>query len=202
MRKPPTFALIAVLTAGVLILAACGGKDEGTPAPATPQMVEVETRWASGTAVTLPSLLQTSDEVFFGRVTSVIGQQETAVGPGSKGTLPVTSFEVSVVSNLSGSLATGSTVVIEQVGGATEISGGAQANIVLEGDERLEPGIEYLFFADRKPNGTLTSPPFGRLQVGADGGLTALPRWSSLGALQQLAGLQASAAAARVGTAK
>ena len=137
--------------------------------------------------------------MFFGRVTAVIGQVETKVGPGGRGTLPLTSFEVNVTQALGGTLAQGSTVIIEQVGGITEVSGGAQTSIILEGDKRLEAGAEYLFFADRKPNGNLTAPPFGRLQVGTDGALIVIPRWSDLGALQQLAGLQASAAASRVG---
>jgi len=211
-------AVCALVAAGLVLLTACGGGGEreattdgaGQADAVAAQgeeipTVEVQTRWAYGNANDLQSLIGSSDEVFVGSVTRVLGQSEGEQAPrmnnGRRG-LPLTSFEVTVKSAQIGSLTPGDTVVIEQAGGITEVSGGSRVSIVLEGDKLLENGAEYLFFADRKANGNLTVPPFGRLQVGGDGSLEPLAAWSRLGALRQLSGLSASGAAARIGQAQ
>jgi hypothetical protein len=178
------------------VLAACS--DEG---PGEPETIEIPTRWASANARDLRTLVRTSDEVFLGRVTRLLGQSEADQPPGASGSrapLPLTRFEITVTRALSGTLAAGDAVVIEQIGGTIEVSGGGRATMVLEDDEPLENGAQYLFFADYKPNGNLTAPPFGRLQAGQDGSLQPLAPWGDLGALRELTGLSASDAAARI----
>jgi hypothetical protein len=197
-----------------LLVVACGGEGQGdgagrddantVPGYAS-QTQEVPTHWASGNAKDLRALLRTSDEVFFGRVTGVLGQSEIEL-PASiakaRAGLPITSFEITVESVMAGGLAPGASVLVEQVGGTIETSGGGSMNIILEHDKLLLPGAEYLFFAAYKNNGKLSVPPFGRLQVTADGSLEPLPVWSEMGALRQLTGLTASQATSRVGAAQ
>ncbi len=55
-----------------------------------------------------------------------------------------------------------------------------------------------MFFADYKSNGNLTSPPFGRLEVGAGGDLQPLDEWTRLGALRQLSDLSVDGAVVAV----
>jgi hypothetical protein len=194
-----------------LALVACGGaaQNESTDAGEVRdavdegglQLVEIPARWATANAADLRALIRSSDEVFLGRVTGVVGQSEADRPPGMnprRQALPVTSFEVFVTEAHVGNLARAETVIIEQVGGTIPVQGGGASRVVLEGDEVLERGAEYLFFADRKADGALTVPPFGRLQVRGDGSLAALEQWSGLGALQQLTGLSVSAAVAKV----
>jgi hypothetical protein len=197
-----------------LLVVACGGEGQGggarrDDANAVPGQVShtqvVPTHWASGNGNDLPALLRTSDEAFFGRVTGVLGQSEVEL-PASiakdRAGLPITSFEITVERVVAGGLSSGATVVVEQVGGTIEISGGTTMSIILEHDKLLLEGAEYLFFAAYKNNGKLSVPPFGRLQVSADGSLEPLPIWSGLGALRQLTGLTSSEAASRVGQAQ
>ena len=197
-----------------LLVVACGGEGQGdgagrNDANAVPghasHTQEVPTHWASGNAKDLRALLRTSDEVFFGRVTGVLGQSEVEL-PASiakdRVGLPITSFEITVERVMAGGLAPGASVVVEQVGGTIETSGGATMSIILQHDTLLLEGAEYLFFAAYKNNGKLSVAPFGRLQISADGSLEPLPVWSGLGALRQLTGLTASEAAARVGQAQ
>jgi hypothetical protein len=203
--------ILSVAVLSVFVFACGGGADDpegGAPGGDTTaaqgeglHTEEIPTHWAYGNANDLRTLLQASDEVFFGRVTSVLGQSEAEPPPGStinRAGLPITSFEITVDSVLGGALSPGATAVMEQAGGTIETSDGATVRIVLEGDKLLENGAEYLFFADYKANGNLTVPPFGRLQVSPDGSLEPLPVWSELSALEQLTGLTASAAASRV----
>jgi hypothetical protein len=68
-------------------------------------------------------------------------------------------------------------------------------SVILAGDEPLQTGATYVFFADYKPNGNLTVPPFGRLQAEA-GGLAPLPEWTNMGALRELTGVPVDDAAA------
>jgi hypothetical protein len=184
-----------------MLLAACGGGGADSSTSTQHGSIEIPTRWAYGNASDLRSLMRTSDEVFFGRVSRVLGQSEAEMSPevnsGRQGP-PLTNFEVTVTNAMTGTLAPGASVIIEQFGGTTAISGGAQVTVVLDGDRLLEDGVSYLFFADRKPNGHLTVPPFGRLQVAADGRLQPLPVWSDLGALRLLNGLSPAAAAAKL----
>ena len=165
--------------------------------------ITVPARWASANANDLRSLIRSSDEVFFGRVTRVLGQRQANQPRGANSDrqgLPLTSFEITVASAVAGTVSPGAAVVIDQVGGTVVAPGGTRRYVVLEADQLLEGGAEYLFFADRMPDGNLTVPPFGRLEVGTDGLLEPLLVWSRLGALQELAGLSSSAAAARVGS--
>lgn len=199
-RPPLAASLLVVIGALSLFPAACGGGSGGSTTSTDPETIEIPTRWASGNAADLRTLVQNSDQVFLGRVSRVVGQSEPELpGADIKRQLPpMTSFEVTVSSTMAGTLAPGATVVIEQAGGTIATSDGRRAVVVLEGDTLLEDGAEYLFFASRKSNGNLTAPPFGRLQVTADGSLVPLDAWSELGALKQLSGLSAAAAAAAV----
>jgi hypothetical protein len=89
-------------------------------------------------------------------------------------------------------------VAIEQLGGVTTGPDGSQARIILEGDELLEAGRTYLFFASIGPDGTITSAPFARFAVGSNGSLAALPDWAHLGIAARLAGMSVEGAAAEV----
>jgi hypothetical protein len=200
----------AVAALSVFVFACGGGADapvSGAPGGDTTAThedelhAEIPTRWAYGNASDLRSLIQSSDEVFLGRVTRVLGQHPVADPAGMAGgreAVPLTSFEVSVEKVLAGTLSPAAKVEIEQAGGLMEGPGGARTRVVLEGDKLLESGAAYLFFADYKANGKLSVPPFGRLQVMGDGSLQALAAWDDLGALKQLSGLSTSGAAARV----
>jgi hypothetical protein len=209
LRKSVSSAVLAALAIMSALAVACGGSDSGSssdhgvaneaaPAPGAP--AEVPTRWASAIANDLPSLLDSSDEVFVGRVTRVTGQRDEPAG--APRTFPITRYEVSVEQSISGTLTPGAAVVVEQGGGTIRSSDGTETRVILHGDEFLVPGASYLFFAGYKSNGTLAAPPFSRLRVAADGALHPLHHWASLGALQQLAGLSAVEAARAVGEAE
>jgi hypothetical protein len=105
---------------------------------------------------------------------------------------------VSVTRPISGTFAAGSSTVVEQIDGTIPGPDGSPVSVILEGDEPLQSGATYMFFADYKPDGNLTSPPFGRLEVGAGGDLQPLAEWTRLGALRQLSELSVDGAAAAV----
>jgi hypothetical protein len=195
------FLTLAAIIASVL--AACS--DEG---PGEPETIEIPTRWASANARDLRTLVAASDEVFVGRVVRLEGQTDQPV-PGAGGvgerqptTFPVSRFEVRVVRQATGGLGAGTMVIIEQAGGVTTQPDGTEARLILDGDEPLKVGATYLFFATRKPNGSLTAPPFGRLVVGASGRLDPVGPWSSLGAIQELTGLSPDEGAMRAEAAR
>lgn len=100
---------------------------------------------------------------------------------------PISLYEVRVVRSLAGAPAEGSTVVLEQPGGATTRADGSRVYVRLEGDEPVEVGATYLFFANVNAEGNMTSSPFGRFAVSADGSLTPLKAWETLPVARELA---------------
>jgi hypothetical protein len=187
-----------------VFVAACGGGSGSDSEPATsssPEVIEIPTRWASGNAATLASLTAISDEVFIGRVEALqeVSELPMAAGGADRGprpdTFPVSRYSVSVERPVQGTLAAGDTVTIEQAGGPSTQPDGTPVILVLEADDPLAPGSRYLFFAQRKENGSFASPPFGRLLLGPGNTLDASQRWSQLGAMQELAGVTPDQAA-------
>ena len=73
---------------------------------------------------------------------------------------------------------------------------------MLEGDPPVEVGKDYLFFISTKTNGTLSAPPYGRLEVRPGGRLVPLARWGSLGALRQLSQVPAVRAGSEIDAAR
>ena len=63
---------------------------------------------------------------------------------------------------------------------------GTQVRLVLEKDELVEPGDQYLFFAKIREDGVLEAAPFARMKVSGDGRLSAGKGWAHLNALEQL----------------
>ena len=199
--RPNLSWLLILAAAGLsLFVFACGGGTD-SPRDAVPSepahsheesdipVVHVPTRWATGNASDLRSLVASSGTVFVGRVA---GLKETRVedpfgGAGSSGdrpSLPVSVFEVQVETSLAGEAAAGSTVIVEQVGGVLANPDGSRTRFVLGGDEPLAVGERLLFFAARKSNGSLTAAPFGRFEVSGDGTLAAAPQWARPGRRQ------------------
>ena len=182
------FGIGAVIVAAVLPLVACGGSEE-------PYVEVVGARWATAEAESVPALIASSDAVFVGRVTQELPQREETL-PGPEGrpaagrTFPISRYEAVVESSVAGGLADGSTVVIEQAGGEDPGDGHV---VMLEGDDLIEAGKTYVFFASQKDNGTWTAAPYGRLEVRGDGSLRAAAMWRSLPAS---AALEASGARA------
>jgi hypothetical protein len=149
------------------------------------------------------TLTAESDLVFVGTVSAELEQRSEAAGrlqeiEGSEG-FPISRFVVSPEQVVSGGLSRTmtDTVIIEQPGGEMTRSDGTVVEVSLEGDEPLEVGRQYLFFASAKENGTLAAPPFGKLPI-VGGAIVAPEGWATIGAVQQLAGLQMSAALAEV----
>jgi hypothetical protein len=165
-------------------------------------LVKVHVRWATGNAQSLPALVQSSNVVFAGEVTGLQGQRvrefsassnsdssfarDGGAAPEGGLQFPISVFEVRVDQSIVGGLAEGSTVAIQQAGGVTRRSDGSNVKVVLEGDEPLEAGRRYLFFATMGPDGTLSAPPFARLEIGVKGALEPVAGWDQLGALQRL----------------
>jgi hypothetical protein len=191
---------IALLTLTVLTLAffsACGGGSESDDdaTSSAPEVIEVPTRWASGNANDLATLVDTSDEVFTARVERLAGTREegflggTGESAGGKrgSTFPITSYDITITRSFVGDRAVGSAATLEQPGGISSDTG---ARMMLENDPPVEVGKEYLFFATVTDAGALTTAPFGRLEVGP-GKLTPVGPWGELGALKQLANVSA-----------
>ena len=191
-----TTALLTLTALTLALFSACGGggsNDEATSDD--PQVIEVPTRWASGNANDLASLVATSDEVFTARVERLAGTREegilggTGESTGGKrgSTFPITSYDITITRSFVGDRAVGSAATLEQAGGVSADTG---ARMMLENDPPVEVGKEYLFFATVTDAGALTTPPYGRLEVGP-GRLTAVGPWGELGALKQLADVSA-----------
>jgi hypothetical protein len=167
------------------------------------RVVHVPTRWATGNASDLNTLVASSGTVFVGRVAAL---KETrledpfgGVGPaGERPRLPVSLFEVLVEASLAGGTSAGSTVVVEQVGGVAINPDGNRTRYVFGGDEPMAVGERYLFFAATNSNGNLVSAPFGRIAVGQDGTLVPAVTWTELGAVRQLSGLRVEEAGREV----
>jgi hypothetical protein len=143
------------------LLVACGGSDE------EPYVEVVGARWATAEAESVPALIASSDAVFVGRVTQELPQRaETLPGPEGRPaagrTFPISRYEAVVESSVAGGVAAGAVVVIEQAGGEDPGDGHA---VMIEGDELIQAGKTYVFFASQKGNGTWTAAPYGRLEV-------------------------------------
>jgi hypothetical protein len=182
------FVVGVVAVAAISLFVACGGSEE-------PYVEVVGARWATAEAESVPALIASSDAVFVARVTQELPQREETL-PGPEGrsaagrTFPISRYEAVVESSVTGGVAEGATVVIEQAGGEDPGDGHV---VMLEGDELVEAGKTYLFFASQKDNGTWTAAPYGRLEVKGDGSLAAAAMWRSLPAS---AALEASGARA------
>jgi hypothetical protein len=174
----------AIVASAALLVAACGGSGED------PYVEVIGTRWATAEAESVPALVASSDAVFVGRVTQELPQRtETLPGPANRPvesrTFPISRYETVVESSVAGGVGQGSTVVVEQAGGEAPGDG---HTVMLEGDELIEAGKTYVFFATRKENGTWTAAPYGRLEVLGDGSLSAAEEWRGLPASQALDG--------------
>lgn len=152
------------------------------------ELVVLPSTWASGVARDIPTLVGAAGQVFLGEVLRLKEQtEEPQAGP--RPDVPISSFEVRVDTVIAGTVSSGSLVTIDQVGGTTTQSDGTIVTLQLEGDEFLSVGARYLFFAANKSNGSLSSPPFGRFEVGADGTLQAIQYWVMVPVAIQLSGL-------------
>lgn len=198
-----TVSFVALLAFSALLVGACGEGAGESPDSTAPDVVEVPTRWASANARDLSSLVSSSDEVFFARVDALTKVRDETILPGADSqvpgkagraasTLPISVYELIITRPLGGERSAGSTVTFEQVGGVVD-QGGEAVRLMLDGDPPVEVGKEYLFFVSRKPNGTLSAPPYGRLEV-ANGRLSPVSRWAGLGALQELSQITAAEA--------
>jgi len=205
--RPNLISLPILAAAGLsLFVFACGGGSD-SPRDAVPSepahsheesdipVVHVPTRWATGNASDLRTLVESSATVFVGRVAEL---KETRVedpfgGAGSAGdrpSLPVSVFEVQVETSLAGEAAVGTTVIVEQVGGVLANPDGSRTRFVFGSDEPLAVGERLMFFAVRKSNGSLTAASFRRFEVSGDGTLASAPQWADLGAARELSGLR------------
>jgi hypothetical protein len=185
----------------VLIIACGGGSpEEGAIDQTSPETVvsseenletvEIAARWATANADSVSALVASSQEVFRARVARLSGEREQVLNRARGGGVPISIYELEITEAFVGGRAAGSVATFEQAGGVVE-QGGEDAWMMLEGDPPVEVGKEYLFFASMKENGTLSAPPYGRLEVTADGDLVPLATWESLGALQRLGELSA-----------
>jgi hypothetical protein len=160
---------------------------------------EVPTRWASGNARDLPTLIASTGTVFVGEVVALNGQRTQPVGRGAvtgegpRANFPISEYQVVVRRTLVGGLQEGDSVRLEQPGGVTSGADGSRARIMLEGDEPFEVGVTYLIFGSLREDGVLTSSPFGRFVVD-NGSLKALEHWTDLPVARQLAGDSVEAA--------
>ena len=187
---------------GLLALAACGSSEGETPSAQTDAagipIVRIEARYATALAADLETLVSSMDAAFVGEV---IGQrpqrEEPAVGRGA--TLPISVFEVRVAHSAGGP-ATGSTVLVEQVGGITTADG-ETVRVLLEGDTPIVPGARYLFIADRTESGAYSVTSFARFRI-EHGVVRAPDGWEALGASVELAGTRQGSAMARVSDAR
>lgn len=199
--------LLALVILGVVAVAACGGGgDETSLTSATTETVAIPARWATANAASARTLADSSDQVFVGTVVRKTGQETLDVrsmapadDPGADRTLPLSLFEVRVDESVAGDLGIGTLVVMEQLGGVHTRGDGSEVLVVLDGDEPLEEGAQYVFFADdsKTTPGRIGSSPFARMKV-TGGGLEAMERWRDLGATQELTagGLESARAAA------
>jgi hypothetical protein len=194
----PGIALAVMLA----LLSACGdGPQEQGAAGRGLDVVEIPARWSTATASSVEALAASSDAVFVGRVVRPLPQRsETLPGRGNGGAgaeIPVSAFDVTVEAAMKGAAAAGASVVVEQPGGTRQGNDGDFV-VLLEGDELIQPGRSYLFFAVQKENGALTAAPFGRFEVAADGTVSGLPEWQTPAA-RTLVGQPVSAAASLIG---
>lgn len=169
-----------------------------------PETFEVPARWAGALAEDIPNLLAATDANFSGEVvalrelrTDLPPQQLQQSGfsntkPQNDGPdgFPISVYEVRVIDVVSGTLEPGDIVLMEQPGGAVERDG-EKVNVVLEGDERLRIGTQYLFFAATKANGTWSGPPFARFRL-VDGLLEPPEQWSGTALSRLLGGVHVS----------
>jgi len=204
--RPNLISLPILAAAGLsLFVFACGGGSDSSPRDAVPSepahshedsdipVVHVPTRWVTGNASDLRTLVESSATVFVGRVAELKETRSEdpfgGAGPSNdRPSLPVSVFEVQVETSLAGEAAAGTTVVVEQVGGIMANSDGGRTRFVLGGDEPLAVGERHLFFAARKSNGSLAAAPFERFEVTEDGTLASASQWAELGAVRELSG--------------
>ena len=159
------------------------------------------------------ALLASTGQAFVGEVTALASERNVEIGsgsfadesdgpikraPGRQASVPISQFTVTVVRSLAGDLIAGQSVVLEQPGGVITRADGSQAQVVLGGDEPIQTGQTYLFFASSRADRVLTSSPFGRFAVQDDGSLAAPSHFSEVPVARQLAGLSVDEAASEV----
>jgi hypothetical protein len=209
LNRPNLTWLLIMAVAGLsLFVFACGGGASEAPEAAEPAghhspvqgedlpTVVLPARWAWGDAEQLGTLTNSADVVFRGTVvalraqTPVLQQGSGAAEGGPRwADFPVSRFEVAVESSVSGGLASGSSVILQQLGGVETRPDGTQVRLMLKGDQPIQVGQKYLFFGSYQGDETIEAPPFGRMRVEADGSLAAEAGWEHMGALEQLSRL-------------
>jgi hypothetical protein len=112
-----------------------------------------------------------------------------------RGTFPASVYRVTVEQTIFG-VGQGE-VLVTQAGGIVENEAGERTRVILDQDEALEVGEQYMFFLAAREDGTYSSPPFGRFHV-EDGTLEAIGGWAATAGAAALDGLVASAAAMEV----
>ena len=157
--------------------------------------IELPSLWDWGIAERLGTLTGSADVVFKGNVVALKGQRAALSRAGGVelgapaprwADFPISQFEVRVESVASGNLTPGGAVTFEQAGGVQTRHDGTRVRLMLEGDHPIQVGATYLFFGSVQEDGSIEAPPFGRMEVQADGSLAAEASWAHLGALAQL----------------
>jgi len=207
-RRSPTWLLLGAVAGVSLFVFACGGGGANAPGNGASSgdttsaqgdelpTIELPSLWDSSSAASLETLIGSADVVFRGNVVALKGQRAALAQPADPSApaprwadLPVSQFEVRVESAVSGSLTAGTLMTFEQAGGVQTRADGSRVRIMLEGDQAVQVGATYLFFGSVREDGIIEAPPFGRMQVRADGSLAAEARWADVGALKQLSSM-------------
>ena len=199
-----------------LAVSACASPPEEDPAnvkletaanlpPDDLDVAYVHTRWATDHTTSITTLMTDRNWSFVGEVTALDEQLNVDIVPGDDGpqptvagkptpaagrtgppTMPISIFRVRITDVISGDLAVGETVLVRQTGGYHVQSTGETIKVVLEGDELLEAGMSYLFFASPNPEKRFQTSPVSRMKA-AGGSFEALEGWGELPAFQQIA---------------
>ena len=215
IRLPQLLSLLSLAALLALALACGGGSDSQSVSDSEqgqePNVIHLPTRWTAGIAESLDSLVQHTDASFVGRVVALeslrsepIGNPDAPRAPvdgkpptNNSPSIPVSTFEVEVVRALSGDVADNSTVLIEQIGGEVTVPDGRRQTILLEADEMILAGEEYLFFVAEKSDGVYTGAPFARFHL-QDGTFRAPAVWSDVPVAAQIAGSDTGAVAREI----
>ena len=195
---------LIVATLAVAALACSGGASDSEPGVLDDvPVVQVHARWASANGDDIGTLLDATGTVFTGEVIGLSGQEmyETdAVDGDGPPPFPISNFSVLVQEPFFGGLVEGSTVIINQPGGLKQQADGSWIRFVVEGDDPLEVGSSYLFWATFASDGSghLVDAPFARMSIDSGGALRSSTFWAGVAVPALLDGMGAATAATRV----